>query len=288
MMIYSESNKIVTNLFQRPKLDLSPSTFITRALGSLPGDIPIDDNQKYDSTDSKDEEYNDETLKKPKRLSKREIADRFRKRMNKKYGIKADDAMDEYTTRKRIRSTRKKYKTRKQPYKTLGHDSGEYHRYNRSKILSRFRNRAKRGKYFRRKFGRDRASLFKDGYPYCDKSKIPSLSNMLKEYNSHKDELTPQRIEELKKIRLTRPEPCDKERKNPSHLSKFDMNLDDEGNLVPYINRCKVMGYRDQPDLFEYYGGARTLAAYMHVFKSGMFVVLHMISTQCVYIIERW
>ena len=113
------------------------------------------------------------------------------------------------------------------------------------------------------------ASRFKDDYQYCDMSNISTVSQFLIQHNSQIDTLTPQKIEQLKTMRITKPKACNPSRENPSYLQKWNINLEEKGNLVPFINRCNVKAYYQQPDLFEYYAGSNTKAAYMHVFKSG-------------------
>ena len=117
---------------------------------------------------------------------------------------------------------------------------------------------------------KDPASKFKDDYQYCDVHNISALSQWNKEHNSMIDQLNATKIEKLKQMRTERPKACDNKRAHPSYLKKQDLYLDEEHNLVPFINRCKIKGYATQPDLFEYIGGENTDAAYMHVFKSGM------------------
>eukprot|EP00483_Globobulimina_turgida_P013039 UN13063 len=82
-------------------------------------------------------------------------------------------------------------------------------------------------------------------------------------------QLTMDKINKLKKIRLQKPTACHPNRKHANHLNAQNIDLDDENNLVPFINRCKIMGYDIQPDLFQYYGYRDTKMGYIHVFKSG-------------------
>eukprot|EP01084_Bolivina_argentea_P319218 553678_1 len=127
------------------------------------------------------------------------------------------------------------------------------------------------GRPRRCRFGRRwRPKRNKTKYYYCNITNTPSISHLLTNNNQYNLlNLTINDINKLKQMRLQKPKACNKNRQHSNHLNRQNINLDDENNFVPFINRCKVMNYALQPDLFQYYGHNYTQWAYIHVFKSG-------------------